>query len=657
MRPRFAEKTLVRPLSKTFRKTSAPDPAIGRVIRQAVALAMLATVLETALRLAHHAWVGKVTMVTIRLNAHHLWLRPLGLMALFLTVGGAAAWWLRRRPKDHRVEAAATALMCVLAMLSPLWALEELHPLAAFLLACGLGRVLDSAVLRSPRRRLKVAGGAVVVAGCVIAGTGLYRSTLAEPLSMAWLAGPSPQAPNIVLLVLDTVRADHLSHHGYDRDTMPKLRELADRGATFENARATATWTLPSHASMFTGKWPHELTVDIDRPLDGRDPTIAEVLTRNGYRTAGFAGNTTYCNAWFGLDRGFAHYEDAVENQDVSLLETFRSSGLGLKLIHGLQRIRWIRTHGDYARTRLAESVNRDARAWLDLQDPTDPFFLFINHYDAHGPYVVPDGFPKTFSAADSEAFKQLVKQYRKVNTNHLRAAGPELENEISRLGKDAYDDCLRYLDAQLAGLVEDLERRSLTSGRPTWLIVTSDHGEHFGERGLHRHGNSLFRPLTHVPLVIVPLGPAAKTIERRLTTTVSLRDLPATIADLAGAKEAPFPGDSLRRHWSSPSAGAKETPVLCELLFHPTMDQSDGKETAPRAPRMYHALIERDMTYMETMPEGEAVFDALDDREEAHDLTKGPDVQALLPRLRTRLKAVLGEGPSVTSQRSKVIK
>jgi arylsulfatase A-like enzyme len=589
-------------------------------------------------------------MVTIRVNAHHLWMRPLGLMAIFLAVGGLASLWLRRRPRAHRSEAAVSFLLCVLTMLSPLWSLEELHPGAAFLLACGLGRVFYSALLKARPRRLSAAAWGVVAVGGVVMGIGLFRTLAAEPLHMAMLANSRADAPNVVLLVLDTVRADHLGHHGHTRDTMPVLRELAARGVTFENARATATWTLPSHASMFTGKWLHELSVDIDRPLDGGDPTIAEVLSRQGHRTAGFAGNTTYCNAWFGIDRGFSHFDDAPENRKVSTLETFRSSGLGLRLVHALQKARWIRTHGDYAQTRLAESVNHDALTWLDRQGTNDPFFLFLNYYDAHGPYVVPDGFPRTFSGADEETFRKLVKQYRRLNTNHMRAAGPELEAEISRLGKDAYDDCLRYLDSQLATLVSHLERRALASGRTTWLIVTSDHGEHFGERGLHRHGNSLYRPLTHVPLVIVPLGPAAEPIGMRVVPPVSLRDLPATIADLAGSRESPFPGRSLRRFWEGAGAAIDRDslvdPVLAELLFHPTTMANGGESGVAKSSRMYHALIEHGRTYMETLPEGEALFDLLGDVDEANDLAKRPEGASLLSTCRERLKTLLGTRP-----------
>jgi Sulfatase len=122
---------------------------------------------------------------------------------------------------------------------------------------------------------------------------------------------PSPKkhgATNVLLIVLDTVRAESLSLYGYHRDTTPNLTRLAAQGIRFDRAFATAPWTAPSHASMFTGRWCHELSVGWNRPLDATTPTLAEFLGAQGYATAGFVANTTYCSYETGLDRGFAHY-------------------------------------------------------------------------------------------------------------------------------------------------------------------------------------------------------------------------------------------------------------------------------------------------------------------------------------------------------------
>src|SRR5262249_713646 len=123
---------------------------------------------------------------------------------------------------------------------------------------------------------------------------------------------PPADSPNVLLIVMDTVRADHVSLYGYNRPTTPKLDQLAKWGVRFENVRATAPWTLPSHASMFTGRLPHELGVEWKAPLRAKFTTLAEYLGSHGYATAGFAANTLFCSYDTGLDRGFAHYEDYV---------------------------------------------------------------------------------------------------------------------------------------------------------------------------------------------------------------------------------------------------------------------------------------------------------------------------------------------------------
>ena len=123
---------------------------------------------------------------------------------------------------------------------------------------------------------------------------------------------PAKAAANVLLVVLDTVGADHLSLHGYARPTSPTLEELASRAIRFDRAQAPSSWTLPSHASMFTGMWPHELSVGWLTPLDRASPTLAEYLGTRGYATAGFVANLSYCATDSGLGRGFATYQDYI---------------------------------------------------------------------------------------------------------------------------------------------------------------------------------------------------------------------------------------------------------------------------------------------------------------------------------------------------------
>ena len=137
---------------------------------------------------------------------------------------------------------------------------------------------------------------------------------------------------------MDTVRADRLSLYGYHRPTSPALERLAKGGIRFDEARATAPWTLPSHASMFTGRWPHELDASWRTPLGTKFPTLAEYLGWRGYATAGFVANVEYCSSEFGLDRGFTHYEDYAFEPMTPLRLCF----LGDVALKGVSRLGWM---------------------------------------------------------------------------------------------------------------------------------------------------------------------------------------------------------------------------------------------------------------------------------------------------------------------------
>ena len=228
---------------------------------------------------------------------------------------------------------------------------------------------------------------------------------------------PPADSPNVLLIVLDTVRADHLSLYGYPRPTSPDAGAAgASEGIRFDEARATAPWTLPSHASLFTGRWPHELGVKWLTPWRGNVPTLAEYLGSHGYATAGFVANTLYCSYDTGLDRGFTHYEDYV--LDLGRLEPVADGGrwstspgmavsrLGLLMSRSLDAGRF--------RPRL-ESVLQLAPGhrpqgcridqprildWLSRRpEPRRPFFAFLNYFDAHSPYLPPEGAPFRFGS------------------------------------------------------------------------------------------------------------------------------------------------------------------------------------------------------------------------------------------------------------------
>ena len=287
---------------------------------------------------------------------------------------------------------------------------------------------------------------------------------------------------------------------------------------------------------MFTGLWPHQTGVGENRPFGTTYPTIAEFLSARGYLTAGFVANTYFCNSWYGLGRGFTHYEDFYdEDLVVSVTETLRSSALGRCLVHLVHL-----PLGAGRRRKDAAQINDDFLDWLSEQEKGRPFFAFLNFFDAHSPYVLPEGCGHSFRPDETAADLDILQNWE----NRPKQNVPESERTLV---SDAYDDCLTYLDSQIGKLIDELERRGLLDN--TLVIITSDHGEELGEHRLYGHGRSLYSQEVHVPLII--LLPGNRAAGRIVTDPVSLHNIPATIVDMLGAScDSPFPGNSLARCW-----------------------------------------------------------------------------------------------------------
>ncbi len=459
-----------------------------------------------------------------RMNRHIVWTIPTVNLAVFGLSGLVAALGQRAAPRLGVRRAIASLVF--LAVLTLLLSCRWLHVLAclliAFLTAIRLTSRIEEnlpAFQRLVRRTLPAIG--LVVVGLI--GFSLGEHLLRERRAAAvtpWTLTRGQEAPNVLLVVLDTVRADHLSLYGYGRDTSPNLSRLARRGVTFEQARSTAPWTLPSHASMMTGRWPHELSTGINRPLDETHRTLAESLAAQGYATAGFVANATYCGIETGLGRGFAHFEDHV----LSLADVLWTSALGQRVILQVTFPPERRARGnpnDYHR-KDAASIRRDMLAWV-LRQGDRPFFAFLNLYDAHDPYIPPADFDRRFSIGAGSAADMATLE-RWFISDKKKLTSREIQFVL-----DAYDDGIAYLDEQLGLLFDDLERIGRLAN--TLVIVTADHGEHLGEHQLYGHASSLYDAEIRVPLLIFLPGGAHG--GQTVTSQVSLRDLAATIADL----------------------------------------------------------------------------------------------------------------------------
>jgi arylsulfatase A-like enzyme len=444
----------------------------------------------------------------------------------------------------------------------------------------------------------------------------------AERRLVAALPVSKPHAPNILLIVWDTIRAENLSLYGYKRETTPNLERLAKSGVVFEKAISTSPWTLPSHASIFTGRYPHELSTNWWRALDTKYPTVAETLSNSGYLTGGFVANFWYGTYELGLSRGFVHYED----YGVSPGDIFRSSQL-VRSVTGTRIFRYITNYCDTLGRKSARRINDAFLRWLSTRE-VRPFFAFINYFDAHDPYLAPEPYNVRFGPENDWRDPLIIDKWR-------QTANPISERELAA-EIDAYDGTIAYMDQQLGRLLEELKRRSLIDN--TLVIITSDHGEQFGEHGLYHHSNSLYRPLLHVPLVIA--FPPAIPEGIRIPVPVSLIDIAATIGDIIELPDTgKLPGQSLSRYWNdSFMDGPQEskTPLFSEVR------KNSGPQRLPFTKGDMKSLLMDGLHYIRNGDGQEELYDFDNDPAETQDLSNDERGRRVLGRFRGKLNEII---------------
>ncbi len=309
--------------------------------------------------------------------------------------------------------------------------------------------------------------------------------------------------PDIVLIVVDTLRADHVGAYGHHRVTTPHLDALASRGVLFENAWSTAPWTLPSVMSIHTGLYPADHRVENDGlKLGAEVSTLAEQLSAAGYETAAFVSHV-YVSRPFGFARGFDTFED------------FGISRPGYRPEAGMEPTADIVTDAALAH------LGRRSRA---------PLFLFVHYFDPHWPYHPPPGYRDLFPN-DYEG--ELDASYDSIS--RFQDPAVRLPEDYREFLETRYDGEIRFVDEMIGRLLEAIDERA-------WIIVTADHGEEYKEHGSMGHGRQLYEESIHVPLVIA--GPPAQGEKkngeggRRIASPVSGVDIHPTILDLAGIAE-----------------------------------------------------------------------------------------------------------------------
>lgn len=481
---------------------------------------------------------------------HTLWMAPVGNAAVFVFVGCLLApvlllveRWSRKPGTAGRL---LTGVFSFFAILALLMLPDRIQLWAAATLATGLAvAVVRSGVLahylHSPARSRKLLSLAAVPLGLylIVAG-GEY---LRERRGVARLPDAIPGAPNVLLLVLDTQRAQSMGLYGYSRPTTPRLQDVATQAVVFDRAIASAPWTLPSHATMFTGRYNIELATGWFHGLDDKFLTLAEVLRDHGYRTGGFVANTGFCNDWYGLHQGFLHYRDEATGPGGILDATWLGRSLGGRIQSGF---------GDHSRMgrRRADLINREFLDWVDGIPGGRPFFAFLNYFDSHAPYRAPAPFGLRYAGKNSQYWFE-GEQASVYSAEALRGLS------------DNYDGATAYVDSQVSLLMDALRQRGRLDN--TVLVIVADHGESFGEHSWVGHGQSVYLPAIWVPLLIRYPGRVPGGL--RIQAPVSPRDIPATVMDLVGiAQSAAFPGASLARHWKDGSAGVPADTILSEF-------------------------------------------------------------------------------------------
>ena len=406
--------------------------------------------------------------------------------------------------------------------------------------------------------------------------------------SMDWLIFPHTKrnAPNVLLISVDTLRADHLQVYGYSRKTSPQMDRLARQGVLFERAISQSSWTLPSHASMFSGLYPaqHGCVFQLTDKLGVSNHTFAERLLNEGYRTMAVT-SVVYLSPTYGLDQGFE---------------------------------RFVLMDGE-----IAENVVDKALSLLKKREDR-PFFLFVHLFDPHEPYTPPLRYSNYFANSPHKASLSTEKKKYIFDGEVVRISDKGMADFI-----DSYDGEIRYVDDQLARVFSYLRAQGILDS--TIVILTSDHGESFGEHNLWGHHSSLYNEQIHVPLILrYPLelkGP------QRIAPPVdaSVRIMP-TVLEMVGITDRHLIAGSLLPMIEAQGTGKVNT-AYSELHISEdylwSVVQPDWK------------LVATQHGNKDTRPKRVQLFDPVDDWRDDRDVADfHPDVvQQLITRHGTKLQ------------------
>lgn len=345
-------------------------------------------------------------------------------------------------------------------------------------------------------------------------------------------ATAAENAPNILFILIDTLRADHMSSYGYSANTTPEMDKLANRGIRFDSAWAQATWTRPSVASLMTSLYPASHQTNL---LDTRIPesftTMAETIRSAGYQTAAFSANRNV-ETFFGFGQGFDSFwpSDLSGSGANSMLrfttweraKDILSKSIGIK----------VGSAGTFENH--AAAINKEVEGWFDTKNDESPWFMYIQYIDPHFPYQPPIEFLKEvgIDPISDDLKNQVASAIGSVSkiAPWPFASHDALPADVKTKVLQLYDAEIQYCDREIGKLLETLRNRGLMEN--TYVVITSDHGEEFWEHQQYNHGHSTFSEVARVPLIIA--GPGIEPGVR--AQPVELIDLYPTLATWASS-------------------------------------------------------------------------------------------------------------------------
>ena len=405
----------------------------------------------------------------------------------------------------------------------------------------------------------------MLIPGCLIFGNCIWKK--------------KPEKPNIVLIVVDALRSDHLGAYGYSRPTSPFFDSLSREGVLFQEAFSQSTFTLTSIASLLTGLNPDVPGVFSNQDvLDDKMLTLAEALKANGYQTGCIQANP-WVTPKSGFNQGFDWYQELYPDD----------------LLAQQQKIVY-----------RADQVTDQALAWLKEIKREQPFFLYLHYMETHSPYLPPAPFDQMFDPDFDHSLPDFTLMFRFLYGRD-KVAMPAVLEEIyhERYSEDQllqhiialYDGEVRFFDLALEKLIKELQNRK--SGANTLVIICSDHGEGFLEHGLLLHGKSLYQEMASVPLLFY--FPAQIPKGKIIPEQVRSLDIFPTILELAGIPlPAHLDGQSLRPFWEGANRPEART------SYAHVYDSGKGAISSDGIEREYASITTPDWRFIKNLKNNE---------------------------------------------------